>query len=172
MTSHYLIQCWNIVKWTLRNKFQWNFNQSSNIFLQQENAFEIVVCKIATILSWPQCVNVSQQVQNVHYEADNDIWLTHQPIILCGPESGWFHWLTCCSFNCSQQRNHPITFIVSSQCFYNTGIILCMHPANESRRYHVTSSLIGWAHTQNDPCNTTQNGQQWRKTNRCIWPVM
>ena len=31
-------------------------------------------------------------------------------------------------------------------------IILCMRPANERRRYNVTSSLIGWPHTQNDPC--------------------
>ena len=30
-------------------------------------------------------------------------------------------------------------------------IILCMCPANERRRYIITSSLIGWAHTQNDP---------------------
>ena len=29
---------------------------------------------------------------------------------------------------------------------------LCMCPANERRRYIVRSSLIGWAHTQNDPC--------------------
>ena len=32
------------------------------------------------------------------------------------------------------------------------GIILCMHPANERWRYNVTSSLIGWAHAQNEPC--------------------
>ena len=32
----------------------------------------------------------------------------------------------------------------------HTRIILCVRPANE-RRYIVTSSLIGWAHTQNDP---------------------
>ena len=31
------------------------------------------------------------------------------------------------------------------------GIILCMCPANEGRHYIVTSSLIGWAQTQNDP---------------------
>ena len=31
-------------------------------------------------------------------------------------------------------------------------IILWMRPANERRRYNVTSSPIGWAHTQNDPC--------------------
>ena len=32
-----------------------------------------------------------------------------------------------------------------------SGIILCMRPANERRRYNVTSSPIGWAHSQNDP---------------------
>ena len=31
------------------------------------------------------------------------------------------------------------------------GIILCMRPANERRRYTVTPPVIGWAHTQNDP---------------------
>ena len=31
------------------------------------------------------------------------------------------------------------------------GTILCMRPANERRRYNVTSSLIERAHTQNDP---------------------
>ena len=42
-------------------------------------------------------------------------------------------------------------------CFHSkkvilSGIILWMHPANERWRYNVTSSLIGWALTQNDPC--------------------
>ena len=36
-------------------------------------------------------------------------------------------------------------------CIYSR-IILCMRPANERRRYSVTSSLIGWVHIQNDPC--------------------
>ena len=30
-------------------------------------------------------------------------------------------------------------------------LFLCMRPANERRRYNVTSSLVRWAHTQNDP---------------------
>ena len=30
----------------------------------------------------------------------------------------------------------------------SSGIILCMCPANERRRYNVTSPLIGWAHTK------------------------
>ena len=32
------------------------------------------------------------------------------------------------------------------------GVISCMNPANEQCCYIITSSLIGWAHTQNDPC--------------------
>ena len=36
---------------------------------------------------------------------------------------------------------------------YNTWIILYMHPANEGWHYIVTSPLIGWVYTQNDPCN-------------------
>ena len=34
----------------------------------------------------------------------------------------------------------------------DSGIILHMRPANERCRYIVTSPLIGWVRTQNDPC--------------------
>ena len=54
--SHYLNQCWNIVNWTLRNKPQWNFDQHSYIFIKK-NAFENLICKMAAILSQPECVN-------------------------------------------------------------------------------------------------------------------
>ena len=40
--------CWDIVNWALGNKLQWNFNRYSNIFIQ-ENAFENVVCEMASI---------------------------------------------------------------------------------------------------------------------------
>ena len=40
---------------------------------------------------------------------------------------------------------------------FTPGIILGMGSANERRRYIVTSSLIGWAHTQNDNCATYWN---------------
>ena len=39
----------------LKNKIQWNLNRNLNIFIHK-NAFEIVVCEIAAILSQPQCV--------------------------------------------------------------------------------------------------------------------
>ena len=48
--SHYLNKCWNIINWTLRNKLQWNLNQKSYIFTQ-ENALGNVIWKMAAILS-------------------------------------------------------------------------------------------------------------------------
>ena len=50
--SHYMYQCWNNVNSNLRNKLQWNLKRNSCIFVQ-ENAFEYVVCEIASILSRP-----------------------------------------------------------------------------------------------------------------------
>ena len=55
LSNTYMLECWNIVNLTLRNKLQWNVNWNSYIFIQ-ENAFENVVCKMAAILSQPQCV--------------------------------------------------------------------------------------------------------------------
>ena len=49
------IICFDIVYWTLRNKFQWNSNQNASIFIQ-ESAFEYAVCKMVIILSQSQCV--------------------------------------------------------------------------------------------------------------------
>ena len=43
---------------------------------------------------------------------------------------------------------------------YNAGIILWMRPANERWRYIVMSSLIGWGHTQNDPCIMVTSGNK------------
>ena len=46
-----------LIYWTIRNKIQWHFNRNWYIFIQ-ENAFENVLWKMATILSRPQCVKV------------------------------------------------------------------------------------------------------------------
>ena len=40
---------------------------------------------------------------------------------------------------------------ISAFSMASSGIIPCIHPANEERCYIVTSSLIGWVHTRNDP---------------------
>ena len=40
----------------------------------------------------------------------------------------------------------------SSWIYFFQYLVLWMCLAKERRRYNVTSSLIGWAHSQNDPC--------------------
>ena len=55
--SHYLIQCWKIVDWTLGNKFKWNLNQNLYIFTN-ENAFENVVLEMSAILFRLHSVNI------------------------------------------------------------------------------------------------------------------
>ena len=63
--SHFLIQCWDIINSNLRNKLLWNLKRNSYIFIQ-ENAFEYVVCEMATMFSRPQWVNAfSTQILEV-----------------------------------------------------------------------------------------------------------
>ena len=60
-------------------------------------------------------------------------------------------------FHCEAMNKLPfdsriiLLGLITSPCPRYPGIILCMCQANERRRYIVTSSIIGWAHTQNDP---------------------
>ena len=74
-------QCWNIVKWTLRNKLQWNFNQNFSIFIQ-ENAFESVICEMAAILSRPQCVTDRCCVLRNAKQTNIPVVLVNQELIL------------------------------------------------------------------------------------------
>ena len=72
-----------------------------------------------------------------------------------------FCWKLSYSDKCLQLRcQHQWPFVIKLASDHtmaisylsHPGIILCMCPANERQRYIVTSSLIGCAHTQNDPC--------------------
>ena len=56
-----LKQMLTIISCTLRNKFEWKFNQNMIIFIQ-ENGFENIFCKMSTILSQPQCIKRLEQV--------------------------------------------------------------------------------------------------------------
>ena len=64
-TNPLLNQFCNTVNWTPMNKLQWNLNRNSYIFIQ-ENPFENVVWKMATILSWPQCVKNTGVYISIH----------------------------------------------------------------------------------------------------------
>ena len=85
--ANYLNQCWNIVNWTLRNKLQWNLNQNSYIFIQ-ENVFENVVWKMSAILSRPQCVKrpqVGHPLPNAINCNKSHYWLISLTLLLASP---------------------------------------------------------------------------------------
>ena len=62
----------------LRNKFQWNCNRNSNIFIQ-EIALESVVCKMATIFSRPQCVKIIPTGEHTAVELVQHRYTRHSP---------------------------------------------------------------------------------------------
>ena len=59
-----------IVKWTLNNKFQWNFNWNPNIFIP-ENALDNVVCEMGAILFTESYVSL---VPTHQYWFDDNKW--------------------------------------------------------------------------------------------------
>ena len=59
----------------------------------------------------------------------------------------WYSYLALALFLCVVHWIWMPQYWLWDTC---TGIVLCMHPANERWRYIVTPSLIGWAHTGND----------------------
>ena len=98
--------------------------------------------------------------------------LSHYEIILVSPNLFWQHNYTF-AFFLSKENAQVIEILAQRQwgAFWpawpilwglitwrckqlfdqgipKSGIISCMRPANERRRYIVTSSLIGWAHTE------------------------
>ena len=53
--------------------------------------------------------------------------------------------------------------------YSDTCIVLGMSSANERRRYNITSSLIGWAYTQNDTCQTHLFLADWTGAGSRLW---
>ena len=84
-------------------------------------------------------------------------------LLLMLPNSGLV--LCCHSGGASEGVSHKVVWVPSTfpaQKDIIGGFILWMHPANERRRYSVTSPLIGWAHTQNGDAPS-----QWEATLQC-----
>ena len=84
-TKNYLNQCYLIVNLKFRNKFQWNPNWNSNIFIE-EHAFENVIWKMAAILSRPQCVKM--------YHPMTTLPVPQQQMSNQGPASIFVRWLS------------------------------------------------------------------------------
>ena len=60
-------------------------------------------------------------------------------------------WDWNCDNELSKEPGHlqPWYWPSSLGIVQSSGMILCMHPANEIQRYNVMQSFIGWGHTQN-----------------------
>ena len=98
--SHYLNQQWVNVNWTLRNKFQWSFNQNIKIFIYK-NSNEIIVCKIVAILSRRRWVKLSDDHRlgaDQIYRMMYNIWFNIMILSDYSSEhmEAWTKWLTCC----------------------------------------------------------------------------
>ena len=111
----------DIVNLTLRNKLQWNFDRNSYISIE-ENVFENVVWKMATILSRPECINHLSLI-NTHRHLWPETWL------LCGGD---------------EENNRKWEQI----CFWRS---FCLLFALYIRTYspvstHHISSVLGWRH--------------------------
>ena len=71
--------------------------------------------------------------------------------------------------NLGYQTIHVTTWsVIVIPHYISAGIVLCVCPANEGRRYNVTSSLIGWAHTQNDPVSANHCSWCWSSQVECF----
>ena len=60
-----------------------------------------------------------------------------------------------CCYVVTDDKVGILTTLMHINIFIHAGIILCIPPANERRCYNMTSPLIGWAHSQNDPWGCT-----------------
>ena len=145
----------------------------------EENVFENVVCSISTMLFKPQYVwwilvmiNYERCLITCHLLRDHFVYVSSQWETMLhsnvtshwlGAYTKWSLFTVWCNIYitgpwemgqhlCCAMTKHIL--VIESWALPDgiSGIILCMRPANERRRYIVTSSLIGWAHTQNDPC--------------------
>ena len=80
-----------------------------------------------------------------------------------GPQKHWWdeilmEWRCLCTRNgCLPKKN-----IVTQQGQH-------LRPTNEPRRYIVTSSLIGWVYTQNDPCRCFPAHEWWHWREWYTW---
>ena len=76
------------------------------------------------------------------------------------PCNNFSHWISPIPAypECSLQRGNIKLDDVNLQVLTLTSkLILGLRPANERRHYKVTPSLIGWAQTQNQPCDITES---------------
>ena len=71
MPSHHLNQYWLIVNWTLRNKYQWNFNQNTKLFIHKMHL------KVLSAKCRPFCPGGDELIEDYNSISKGTISLTY-----------------------------------------------------------------------------------------------
>ena len=79
---------------------------------------------------------------NIH-STKIDIFTFNEMLLKISPASSVPSW-----------SNESYVKMAQKNCCINTGLILGVRPANDRRRYFVTTSLIGWMKASNQPWNS------------------
>ena len=144
-----------------------------NCITEQKYPLKDQSWKISILIDGLGKTVVSPLLMCWRYHSFAELWLSAMSGVMCnrswlvtelqqGADNGCHYKSTVTA---SQHRDHfvyaPSQWETTLQCNVvphwldthkmipaNTGIILCMCPANERQRYNVTSPLIGWAHTK------------------------
>ena len=122
----------------------------------------------------PSCaMNLPPRLAAQRIKAPHTCWveeLLQKPFLHNWPSVQWIRCSVTRGFTTQMVSNaklHCLLCCVPKQSFDQTNGLACdvshvappsginygMRPANERRCYNVTASLIGWAHTQNNPCS-------------------
>ena len=150
--------------------FQWCSRRPSHerYFDRMRNSMKICDALAHNILGWSQwnfahvtTVTLSWHVQNfvviglAYFGPEHSKFLSNF-IFDRNPNSGTGAW-------------YPLR--ASWHKFWHAGIILGMGSANERRHYNVTPSLIGQAHTHNDPWHVTTGLVLWCEILWNFYPI-
>ena len=139
-----------------------NFNSAT--VKKYQNPFTVYFHIRKRIGKWPNVINVAMNLPTPG--AFGVIKSILMPLI----KNGWVCHLYSLQIVCYNSYYHTDTrIILPSSHDKNWGwvmhicaeLILGLHPANERRRYFLTTSLIGWAQTLNQPCMCQWQGHHW-----------
>ena len=123
--SHYLNHCWLNAIWTHGNKSQWDLNQTAVIAIQ-ENAFEIIVCKMTTILFMSECMEGDK---NIKYTSAM-LWIhLSRQVLLCLVGMREFIWKVLTANLPNTPRRQCLDF-PSNREIPVTGVIVCYHSSS------------------------------------------
>ena len=153
--SLYLNLWWLTVNWTfMRNKFQWNFNQNTTMFIDKY-VFKCVVHKTVSILSMPQCANCLAQY--ILYASSTALTHRYALHIFPGYECVWWlltnydslHYIGCrrskhCPtgafqkhFHAHESRSPSISLLNRIQIFQCIGKIFCVEFQGVPLKFHT-----------------------------------